>query len=69
LIVDSIDFDVLSTIVMILRRAFDFFSAMPSMLCIVSSHVSAIPYSIMGVQKKTCEWERFKPNRKNDCIP
>jgi hypothetical protein len=55
---------------MILREAIDFFSALPSMLCtnIVSIHVSAIPYSVMGVQKILANGERFKPNRKNYCI-
>jgi hypothetical protein len=69
LIVDSVDLDVLNTVVMILRKAFDFFSAVPSMLCIVSSHVSAIPYSVMGVQRRFANGERFKSNRKNYCIP
>ena len=56
MIIDSVYFDVLNAVVMILRKAFDLFSAVPSMLYIVYSNVSAIPYSVMGVQKKTCEW-------------
>lgn len=69
MIVDSVDFDVLNTVVMILRKAFGFFTAVLTMLCIVSNHVSVIPYSVMGVQKRLANGERFKPNRKNYCIP
>lgn len=69
MIIDSVDFDVLNTVVVILRKAFDLFLAVPSMLCIVSNNVSAIPYSVMGVQKRLANGERFKRNRKkNYCV-
>lgn len=64
--VDSVDFDVLNTVVMILREAIGFFSAVPSMLCrsIVLFIFQRSLIRLWAHKKRLAKGERFKPNRK-----